>query len=64
MFGVEIRFRDKTGEANYISTTLIRRTIENECPISTTTPVHYFYLFLCRIKAKRVSLVANLRTYN
>lgn len=61
MIKVEMRGRDKTREANHISTTSIRRTTENERPLSATTLVFHICIFLCRIKAKRISLVANLR---
>ena len=64
MIKVEMRGRDKTREANHISTTFIRRTAENERPLSTTTLVSRTSILLCRIKAKRISLVANLRKNN
>ena len=61
MIKVEMRGRDKTREANHISTTFIRRTAENERPLSTATLVFHISILFCRIKAKRISLVANLR---
>ena len=61
MVKVEMRGRDKTREANHISTTSNGRTTENERPLSTTTLVFHISILFCRIKAKRISLVANLR---